>query len=49
MSSTGRGYKKVTVGRNLFPKLDPAVAYTKRTQLRTLLDAMLELAQTVEQ
>lgn len=45
-SATGRGYKKVTEARNLFPKIDPSTAYGKCPNLKTLLDAMLELAGT---
>lgn len=48
-SSMGRGYKKVTEARNLFPALSPDAAYAKCPQLRTLLDTMLELAQTARQ
>jgi len=45
-TATGRGYKKVTEARNLFPELDPSIAYAKCPHLRTLLDALLELAGT---
>jgi len=45
-STSGRGYKKVTEARNLFPKLDPSAAYAKCPNLRSLLDTMLELAGT---
>ena len=41
---TGRRYKKVTNGRELFGRLDPNVAYGKCPRLRELLDKMLELA-----
>ena len=44
-TATGRGYKKVTEAKNLFPKLDPAAAYAKCPNLKTLLDTMLELAE----
>ena len=43
--ATGRGYKKVTEARNLFPRLDPDVAYAKCPSLKALLDEMLVLAQ----
>lgn len=42
---TGRRYKKVTHGRELFGRLDPNVAYGKCPRLRELLDKMLELAE----
>ena len=45
-SATGRSYKKVTEARNLFPKLDPVVAYAECPHLKSLLDAMLALAGT---
>lgn len=41
---TGRKYKKVTNGRELFGRLDPNVAYGKCPRLKELLDKMLELA-----
>ena len=44
-TATGRGYKKVTEAKNLFPKLDPAAAYAKCPNLKGLLDEMLTLAQ----
>lgn len=44
MRNTGHGYKKVIAARNLFPKLNPDVAYTKCPQLKILLDTMLFLA-----
>jgi len=37
-------YKKVTYGKDLFDKLDPAVAYNKCPHLKELLDEMLRLA-----
>jgi uncharacterized protein DUF4276 len=37
-------YKKVTHGKELFDKLDPATAYDKCPRLRELLDEMLRLA-----
>jgi hypothetical protein len=42
---TGRRYKKVTNGRELFGRLDPGVAYGKCPRLKELLDKMLELAE----
>lgn len=41
---TGRDYKKVTQGQQLFKKLDPSNAYDKCPYLKQLLDKMLELA-----
>ena len=41
---TKRIYKKVVNGKELFGKLDPAVAYEKCPRLRELLDTMLDLA-----
>lgn len=41
---TGRNYKKVTYGKQLFAKLDPAVATDKCPYLRALLDEMLAMA-----
>ena len=41
---TKRTYKKVVNGKELFGKLDPAVAYEKCPRLRELLDKMLALA-----
>jgi len=37
-------YKKVTHGKELFDRLDPATAYNKCPHLRELLDEMLRLA-----
>ena len=45
-SATGRGYKKVTEARNLFPRLDPNLAYAKCPSLKELLDEMLALARS---
>lgn len=45
---TGRRYKKVTHGRELFGRLDPGVAYGKCPRLRELLDVMLGLANKTE-
>jgi len=42
--ATGRHYKKVSYGKNLFSKLDPEVAYAKCPNLRLLLDGMLTKA-----
>lgn len=39
-----KGYKKTVEGINLFPKLDPTVAYQKCPYLKRMLDGMLELA-----
>ena len=41
---TGRGYKKVAHGKNLFDKLDPETAYQKCPHLKRLLDDMLKIA-----
>ncbi|MBI5527844.1 MAG: DUF4276 family protein [Deltaproteobacteria bacterium] len=43
-AKTGRGYKKVTNGKELFGKLDPQKAYAKCPRLREMLDDMLALA-----
>ena len=45
-TAAGRSYKKVTEARNLFPKLDPTVAYAKCPNLKGLLDAMLSMMET---
>ena len=37
-------YKKVTHGKDLFDKLDPAIAYGRCPNLRSMLDEMLKLA-----
>lgn len=39
-----RRYKKVVYGKQLFEKLDPCEAYNKCSQLKALLDEMLQLA-----
>ncbi|MBF0509676.1 MAG: DUF4276 family protein [Deltaproteobacteria bacterium] len=41
---TGRTYKKVAYGRDLFDRLDPEKAYDKCPHLRQLLDEMLRIA-----
>ncbi|MBI2478602.1 MAG: DUF4276 family protein [Planctomycetia bacterium] len=41
---TKRSYKKTTYGKQLFAKLDPAVAITKCPNLKTMRDEMLSLA-----
>ncbi len=41
---TGRTYKKVTHGKELFDKLNPEVAYGKCPYLKELLDGMLRMA-----
>ncbi len=41
---TGRSYKKVVNGRELFHRLDPNIAYMRCPKLKELLDKMLELA-----
>lgn len=41
---TRRNYKKTTYGKQLFAKLDPAVATEKCPCLKALLDEMLEMA-----
>jgi hypothetical protein len=43
---TKRNYKKTTYGKQLFAKLDPAVAVGKCPYLKSLLDEMLCLART---
>lgn len=43
-SKTGRHYKKVTNGEELFGKLDPAIACGKCPNLKSLLDEMLKTA-----
>ncbi len=43
---TGRGYKKVVYGKDLFSKLDPDVAYGKCPRLKDILDKMLALAES---
>lgn len=40
-----KSYQKPVSGRNLFAKLDPAVAYQKCPRLKEMLDEMLRLAQ----
>jgi hypothetical protein len=42
--ASGRGYKKVAYGKDLFGKLDPETAYAKCPELKMLLDEMLALA-----
>ncbi|MHB1397702.1 MAG: hypothetical protein ACYDAI_05805 [Trichloromonadaceae bacterium] len=44
---TGRRYKKVSLVKELFGRLDPNVAYGKCPRLRELLDKMLELAEDI--
>jgi len=39
-----RTYKKVTHGKALFDRLDPAIAYKKCPYLRELFDEMLKIA-----
>ncbi|OHB80313.1 MAG: hypothetical protein A2Z25_06195 [Planctomycetes bacterium RBG_16_55_9] len=41
----GRKYKKVVLGRTLFAKLDPEIAYTKCPNLKMMLDEMLRMAE----
>ncbi|MBF0552656.1 MAG: DUF4276 family protein [Deltaproteobacteria bacterium] len=41
---TGRTYKKVVYGKDLFDKLDPDKAYDKCPHLKQLLDGMLKIA-----
>ncbi len=43
-NTTGRNYKKITHGKDLFKKLDPNIAYEKCPYFKELLDKMLELA-----
>jgi hypothetical protein len=43
---TKRNYKKTTYGKQLFAKLDPAVAIGKCPYLKALLDEMLALSRT---
>lgn len=42
--NSGRNYKKITHGKDLFKKLDPNIAYEKCPYFKELLDKMLELA-----
>lgn len=42
---TGHNYKETVNGPDLFARLDPAEAYAKCPNLKTLLDDMLQLAQ----
>ena len=42
--SGGRGYKKVTMARNLLPKLDPALVYQKCPNFKLMMDEMLDIA-----
>lgn len=44
LDKTGRGYKKVAYGADLFGKLDPAAAYNKCPYLKQLLDELLKMA-----
>ena len=44
---TGRSYKKVTHGYQLFKKLDPSIAYSKCPYLKQLLDKMAEVANSL--
>ncbi len=48
-SKTGRHYKKVTQGEDLFAKLDPEMAYEKCPSLKQMLDDMLALAKEAGQ
>ncbi len=41
---TGRGYKKVAHGKDLFDRLDPEAAYGKCPYLKRLLDDMLKIS-----
>jgi hypothetical protein len=43
-SKLGKGYRKTTDGRNLFEKLDPAVALGKCPYLKKMLDDMVQIA-----
>lgn len=40
----GRGYKKITMARNLFPKLDPNLVYQKCPNFKLMMDEMLGIA-----
>lgn len=42
--SCGRGYKKTTRARNLFPCLDPALVYDKCPNFKRMMDEMHDLA-----
>lgn len=44
VKATGRRYKKVVNGKDLFDRLDPEVAYQKCPHLRQMLDEMSRLA-----
>jgi len=39
-----QNYKKVTDGKDLFARLDPAIAINKCPYLKTMLEEMLTLA-----
>jgi len=43
-SQTGKSYKKTTYGKQLFGRLDPAVAVQKCPHLKSMLEEMLQLA-----
>ncbi len=47
-TKTGRRYRKVEEGRNLFGKLNIEAAYQKCPNLKALLDGMLQLAQETQ-
>jgi len=42
--SGGHGYKKVTMIRNLLPKLDPMLVYQKCLNFKLMMDEMLDVA-----
>jgi len=44
LRETGRAYKKITYGAQLFQKLDPELAATKCPNLKKMLECMLEMA-----
>lgn len=47
LQKTGRKYKKVVCGSQLFAKLDPEVAASKCPELKKMLEWMLEMAKSV--
>ncbi len=46
--STGKDYKKVVYGEDLFKKLDPQVVYDKCPHFKEMMDEMLHLARDSE-
>lgn len=46
LARTGKSYKKVTMGKQLFGRLDPAIVATKCPHFRILLQELLKLAKS---